>query len=173
MKNKESQVEAFETMDESFKELASMLTFRDKDKERRDRELAKQAGTLTEEDREMAAWDKEMKTYLFERRVKATDRTKTPEEIATEEAERLHELETRRLARMNGDFDNDDFSDISDADDGPKGSKRKKRKPNPSGDDLGDDWDDDEDDKDELETRFTADGLVLVDKDGRGGSKSG
>ena len=30
----------------------------------------------------MADWDKEMKTYLFERRVTATDRTKTPEEIA-------------------------------------------------------------------------------------------
>ena len=28
--------------------------------------------------------------YLFERKVKATDRTKTPEEIAKEEADKLH-----------------------------------------------------------------------------------
>jgi nucleolar protein 14 len=49
-----------------------------------------------------------------ERKVAATDRTRTPDEIAQDEADRLHELETRRLARMNGDqvSDDDEVSNI-------------------------------------------------------------
>merc|ERR1712087_831496 len=108
--------EKFEALDESFKELASLLQFRDKDQEYKLNLERKKKGLLTEEEKEMDAWDREMKTYQFERKVAATDRTKTPEEIAKEEAERLHELETRRLARMNGDFDDDDLSDVSDDD---------------------------------------------------------
>jgi nucleolar protein 14 len=106
---------------------------------------------------------------LFERKVKATDRTKTPEEIAREGAERLHELETRRLARMNGDFDQDDFSDISD--DEGKGKRRKKSKSKPkkskarNPDEL-DDSDNEEKDNKGMDVRFTADGLVYIDKDG-------
>jgi len=55
---------------------------------------------------------RDFKTNEFDRKVDATDRTKTSEEIAKEESEHLHELETRRLARMNGDFDDEDLSDI-------------------------------------------------------------
>ena len=115
--------------------------------------------------------------YLFERKVKATDRTKTPEEIAKEEAEKLHELETRRLARMNGDFDEDDLSDISDDEEGggkkrrrgkDKLKSKKKQKGEVGGDDLGDSDDDEYGEKDdEHEVRFTADGLVYIDKDGK------
>jgi len=119
--------------------------------------------------------------YLFERKVKATDRTKTPEEIAKEEAEKLHELETRRLARMNGDFDEDDLSDISDDEEGGAsgGKKRrrekkdkklkakKKQRGESGGDDLGDSDDDDDKKDDDHEVRFTADGLVYVDKEGK------
>ena len=57
--------------------------------------------------------------FLFERKVKATDRTKTPEEIAKEEATKLHALESKRLARMEGDFlSEDEFSDISTDEEG-------------------------------------------------------
>jgi len=180
LKRKEDQVETFETMDESFAELAGLLQFRDKERERVEKSEKRKRGLLDVEEMEMDAWDKEMKEYLFERKVKATDRTKTPEEIAKEEAEKLHELETRRLARMNGDFDDDDLSDISDdeAGGGSSSAKRrrrekdklkskKKQKGESGGDDLGDS--DDEDDKkdDEHEVRFTADGLVYIDKDGK------
>jgi len=183
-KNREEQLETFESLDESFKELAGLLQFRDKEKEKKAKMEAKRAGTLSREDEEMDAWDKEMKTYLFERRVKATDRTKTPEETAKEEAERLHELETRRMARMNGDFEDDDLSDISEDEDGRgrKGRKLQKEKAkkkkqavvakkNSSRSDHRnpDELDSDEEaaTNDELEVRFTADGLVYVDSDGK------
>lgn len=171
MKAKEDQVETFETMDESFKELASMLQFRDKQKERSEREEAKRKGLLSEADKEMAEWDKEMKEYLFERKVKATDRTKTPEEKAKEEAERLHELETRRIARMNGDFEDDDFSDISE--DEASGKKRRKKKKvgkkNGSKVRNPDELDDSEEEEegDSLTARFTADGLKYFNKEGK------
>jgi nucleolar protein 14 len=193
-------VETFETMDESFGELAKLLQFRDKEQERVERTEKKKRGELSADDVEMDAWDKEMKVclffvtcavrrvdvnlqfltattldqqeYLFERKVKATDRTKTPEEIAKEEADRLHELETRRLARMNGDFDEDDLSDISDDEmagrRGKRGKKDKKKKNksdrglNPE--ELSDS--DDEENGDSREVRFTAAGLVYLNKDG-------
>ena len=145
-----------------------MLNFRDKETVRREYFKAKKEGTLSAEDIEMDDWDKEMKGYLFERKVKATDRTKTPDEIAKEEADRLHELETRRLARMNGDFDNDNFSDISD--DEAKSKKSKKRKASKKKEKSrlknSDELDSEDEENDDLTTRFTADGLVYVDKDG-------
>ena len=109
----------------------------------------------------------------------ATDRTKTPEEIAKDEAKRLHELETRRLARMSGDFEKDDFSDISD-DEGDSGAKRKKRgkkaskKSGATSARNPDELDsDEEEDSNELEAKFTADGLVYVDKEGNIVKKAG
>lgn len=166
LKSKEQQAEAFETMDESFKDLAQLLQFRDKKQERKERESLKAQGLLPKEDQDMQDWDKEMKEYLFERKVKATDRTKTPEEIAKEEADRLHKLETRRMARMNGDFEDDEFSDIS-GDEG--GSKKKKKKPSKNSTATAEKLDDsdDEDHRDnEAKVRFTSEGLVHVDKDG-------
>ena len=69
------------------------MNFRDEEKDRKENREALKAGTLSAEEKEMDHWEKEMKGYLvFDRKVKATDRTKTPEEIAKEEAERLHEL---------------------------------------------------------------------------------
>ena len=55
--------DTFENMDESFKEIASMLQFRDKQQERKQREEARRTGTLTEDDKDMAEWDKEMKVW--------------------------------------------------------------------------------------------------------------
>ena len=171
--------ETFETMDESFAELAQLLQFRDKEKERVKRAEARKEGKLSTEDKEMDAWDREMKGYLFERKVKATDRTKTPEEVAKEEAERLHALESKRLARMAGDFlSEDEFSDVSDdeAEGGKrkrarKGKKKEGTKKKKSDHSNPEELRDSEDEsagkkKEEHEVRFTADGLVYVDKVG-------
>jgi len=178
MKRKADQEDTFETMDTSFAELAQLLTFRDKEQERVKTVKGRKEGTLDETEMEMDAWDKEMKTYLFERKVKATDRTKMPEEIAKNEADRLHAMESKRLARMAGDFlSEDEFSDISE-DEAAGGGRRKRRKAvkkdvvtkkrdghsNPE--ELSDS-EDDGDKKKEPEVRFTADGLVYVDTDGK------
>ena len=69
-KSKEQQVETFEALDENFKELASLLTFRDKEQEYKRNKERKQKGLLTQEEKEMDAWDKEMKVcknvlYIF------------------------------------------------------------------------------------------------------------
>jgi nucleolar protein 14 len=158
-------------MDEEFAQLAGLLQFRDKEKDIRDHVQAKRNGTLSEADQEFVEWDKEMKQYIhLERKVKATDRTKTAEELAKEEAERLQELETRRLARMNGDFEKDDFSDIDlddiDFNDGGAWKNRrmakKARVDHPEALDNDSDGEDD-DGKAKIQTRFTADGLVQVD----------
>ncbi|GAX18342.1 nucleolar protein 14 [Fistulifera solaris] len=164
MQSKEHQAERFAALDESFDQIAAQLQFRDKEKEIRQHLASKREGTLSPEDAEMADWDKEMKEYLHvQRKVKASDRTKTPEEIAKEEAERLHKLETRRLARMNGDFEDDDFSDLSDNE--TKGKRKRRKKDNANPEELSDS-DDDETDDEKVTTRFTADGLVRVNKDG-------
>lgn len=59
-------VETFETMDESFAELAQLLKFRDKEQERKEKYQAKKEGNLSVEDKEMDAWDKEMKVCLIQ-----------------------------------------------------------------------------------------------------------
>ena len=117
--------------------------------------------------------------YLFERKVKATDRTKPPEEVAKDEADRLHALESKRLARMAGDLlSEDELSDIS-GDEGTAGGRRTRRgrrgkdgagrgkaRDGPAGpEELSDS--DDGGAEEEPEARFTADGLVYVDRDGR------
>lgn len=193
--SKERQEETFESLDQGFDELAQLLQFRDKEKDRKANIEKKRlvAGAGQDElnknnknsginkskndnddmDQEMAEWDKEMKTYLFERKVKATDRTKTPEEIAKTEADRLHELETKRLARMNGDFEHDHLSDISDAEGGDglprtkRQKKEKKKRASAGAEALDDSDDDDNQEEDNFKVKFTADGLVYVDKDGK------
>lgn len=166
MQSKEKQIETFSALDESFAELKGVLEFRDKESEIRKHIMEKREGKLSDEDKEFDDWDKEMKEYMYtERKVKATDRTRTPEEIAKEEADRLHELETRRLARMNGDFDNDECSDVSDDEtENPRRRKRPKVK-NTNPEELSDDENID-DHENSLTTRFTADGLVEVDNTG-------
>ena len=195
LKRKENQAETFETMDESFAELAQLLNFRDKEQERVQRSNDRRNGQLSKDDMEMDDWDKEMKEYLFTtKKAKATDRTKTPEELAKEQADKLHALESKRLARMAGDFlSEDEFSDISDDDgeggsgrrrkrrerekkddNGKKKSQKKKKKSNHfNPEELGDSDENDEDEEDEgntnkqkREVRFTPDGLVYVDKQG-------
>ena len=77
---------------------------------------------------------------------------------------------------MNGDFDDDDLSDISE-DEGPRKKSKKKKnedKKKKTGPHNPDELDsEDEIDKDELEVRFTPDGLVYVDKNGKVVKKAG
>jgi nucleolar protein 14 len=156
---KEEQVDHFEAMDQSFQDLSGLLQFRDKEQEIRQRAQARREGAVPADDQEYDDWDREMKQYLYStRKVAATDRTKTPEEIAQEEAERLRQLETRRLARMNGDIDDE-------LDDHHSKGKRKHRVS--TADALDDDDDDDEEEAtNQRTTRFTSEGLVYVDRDG-------
>ena len=180
MQRKENQTETFETMDESFVELSKLLSFRDKEAERIHKREARAKGVLSLEEKEMDDWEKEMKTYLFERKVKATDRTKTPEEIAKAKADELHAMESKRLARMAGDFLSDDeFSDVSDDEDGGKGGKKRKRRSGDKGkstkskkslkdysnpEEMDDDNDENEGNEKKRGVRFTADGLMYVDE---------
>ena len=64
LKRKEDQVETFETMDESFAELAGLLQFRDKERERVEKSEKRRKGLLDVEEMEMDAWDKEMKVSV-------------------------------------------------------------------------------------------------------------
>ena len=53
-------------------------------------------------------YDKLLKEFVFDKKATATERTKTPEEIAREKAEKLEALERQRRARADGlteDFD--------------------------------------------------------------------
>ncbi|KAI1917168.1 nucleolar complex protein 14 [Ophidiomyces ophidiicola] len=65
------------------------------------------AALLDGKDREVAdkEYDQRLKQMAFDKRSKPSDRTKTEEEIAEEEANRLRELEKERLKRMQGEDD--------------------------------------------------------------------
>jgi nucleolar protein 14 len=169
MQTKEAQEDTVEKMDEAFGELSQLLQFRKNEKAPVIRPKP------TEEEIGMKEWNLEMKQIMMKpKRAAATDRTKTPEEIAKEESERLHEMETRRLARMNGDFEQDDLDDIS-MDGNKKKSKsskkqqqqqrKKEKRDQRNPEELSDS--DDEPETPEHEAVFTADGLVYVDKDGK------
>ncbi|KAK9325544.1 nucleolar protein 14 [Lipomyces orientalis] len=72
-------------------------------------------------------YDEHVREMAFDRRAKPSDRTKTEEEIAEENAKKLKELEAQRLRRMRGEVSEEE-------DDGtPKGRA-------PQADDLGDDF---------------------------------
>lgn len=159
MQAKEAQVETVEKLDEEFAELSNLLLFR------KDQPRSTKTAIPTEEEKDMNEWNSEMKQMMFKPKLRATDRTKTPEEIAKDEASRLHELETRRIARMRGDFaDNDDLSDIS-MDGAGKRQKTKRRIAARNPDELSDS-EDSGSEIDKLEARFTPDGLKYVDRAG-------
>ena len=65
LKRKENQVDTFDNMDKSFDELAQLLSFRDKERERKERFERKREGKLTEVEVEMDDWDKEMKVCII------------------------------------------------------------------------------------------------------------
>ena len=65
LKRKENQVDTFDNMDKSFDELAQLLSFRDKESERKERFERKKEGKLSEVEVEMDDWDKEMKVCYY------------------------------------------------------------------------------------------------------------
>lgn len=84
-----------------------------------------------------AEYSQFVKTLAFEARAKPKDRTKTEDELAMEEKERLEEAEAKRLRRMRGE----------ESDNEESGAKRRKVDSRREGDDLGDDFiDEDEED---------------------------
>jgi len=166
---KEEQVSKFEEADEGFDELRGLLNFRDREKEKdekSDRKKLIRKGEVEQDSDE--EWDMEMRSYLFDKKAKATDRTKTPEELAKEEHSRLEELERKRINRMNWVFDGDDVSDVEMDSDVEEEGRRRKAEQLRGDDQLGDD----DEEKGEggkrgnIEMRFTADGLKYIDGDG-------
>ncbi|KAH9309727.1 hypothetical protein KI387_037638, partial [Taxus chinensis] len=88
-------------------------------------------------------YDKLVREMVLDIRGHASERTKTPEETAQEERERLEALEKERSKRM---FDNEDSDDDDDNEKNMSESKRRtqKRMKMLSGDDLGDSFVSDE-----------------------------
>lgn len=76
-------------------------------------------------------YDQFVRALAYEARAKPKDRTKTEEEIAADEKERLEEAEAKRLRRMRGE-------DSEDEEDG--GRKKRKADRAPDADDLDDDF---------------------------------
>ncbi|RHZ78671.1 hypothetical protein Glove_158g41 [Diversispora epigaea] len=75
-------------------------------------------------------YDRHVRELAFEKRGRPTDRTKTEEEIALEEKEKLEKLESARKRRMEGpDSESEDEKD-----------KHKRQKREPIADDLEDDY---------------------------------
>ncbi|KAJ0914219.1 putative nucleolar protein [Helianthus annuus] len=84
------------------------------------------------------AYDKLLNEMVLDMRARPSNRTKTPEELAQDEKERLEELEEERQKRMHAADDTSDDDD--DADDDHVNSTSKKLT-SISGDDLGDSFD--------------------------------
>ncbi|EMS51472.1 hypothetical protein TRIUR3_21500 [Triticum urartu] len=88
------------------------------------------------------AYDKLVKEMVMDQRARPSDRTKTPEELAQEEKERLEKLEKERHKRMLGTAESSDEED-DDSEDGDHHMRADNSKPI-SGDDLGDSFSFDE-----------------------------
>ncbi|KAG2536727.1 hypothetical protein PVAP13_9NG215300 [Panicum virgatum] len=84
-------------------------------------------------------YEKMVKEMVMDQRARPSDRTKTPEEIAQEEKERLEKLEEERQKRMLGTADSSDEDDDNEDDNHMKLDNSKPI----SGDDLGDSFTDD------------------------------
>ncbi|RLN40216.1 nucleolar protein 14 isoform X2 [Panicum miliaceum] len=84
-------------------------------------------------------YEKMVKEMVMDQRARPSDRTKTPEEIAQEEKERLEKLEGERQKRMLGTADSSDEDDDNEDDNHMKLDNSKPI----SGDDLGDSFTDD------------------------------
>ena len=84
---------------------------------------------------EMMSYDAALREMVYDKRSKPTERTKTEEEIATEEMERLQKLEEDRLKRMRGEE--------TEVEKGDQNGRVRRE-----GDDLDDDFVPDDEDED-------------------------
>ena len=101
---KEEQESSRELLDSAFKDIVSagMLDFKPKGRDRSEvrKEEEAQIGSG-----DYLGYDTAMRSMAFDAKAAASDRTKTPEEIAVAERKRLEELEAERLRRMRGEPD--------------------------------------------------------------------
>ncbi|KAG0148425.1 hypothetical protein CROQUDRAFT_410791 [Cronartium quercuum f. sp. fusiforme G11] len=88
-----------------------------------------------EERKDEDTYDRFVRELAFDARAKPSDRLKTAEEEALEEADRLRVMEQKRLSRMRGMDDEDD-----DDDEHRSRNKSGKAKRKPQADDLEDDF---------------------------------
>ncbi|KAE9035710.1 hypothetical protein PR003_g8606 [Phytophthora rubi] len=117
-KNKTSQEDATDKLDEGFADLRGLLEFRPtraNGKELLPKEPMDEFDTLTRE-------------FAFEAKAKATERRMSPEEAATKERDRLAALEKKRVARMHGADEDDSDSEGEGKHKGKKKSKDKTPK---------------------------------------------
>ncbi|POM78999.1 Nucleolar protein [Phytophthora palmivora] len=117
-KNKTSQEDATDKLDEGFADLRGLLEFRPT--------RANGKELLPKEP--MDDFDKLTREFAFEAKAKATERRMSPEEAAAKERDRLAELEKNRVARMHGADEDDSDSDDDGKRKGKKGKKKKKEK---------------------------------------------
>lgn len=94
------------------------------------------------EDDDEYDYDHIVHQLAFDKRAKPTDRTKTEEELALEEVERLQKQEKDRVRRMRGVPDDDE-------EEGEEGKRKSKKRRVADADDLEDDFDLDDDDEEE------------------------
>ncbi|RLN53446.1 hypothetical protein BBJ29_007029 [Phytophthora kernoviae] len=120
-KNKSSQEDATDKLDEGFADLRGLLEFRPT--------RANGKEILPKEP--MDDFDKLTRELAFEAKAKATERRMSPEEAATKERDRLAELEKKRMARMHGADDDDSDSDDGGKRKGKKGKKKAKKEKTP------------------------------------------
>ncbi|KAK9318455.1 nucleolar protein 14 [Lipomyces starkeyi] len=117
-KAKEEDLEAIESLDGELHDLQSLLF---------QTSTSVQPGSVREDAERDTEYDAHVREMVFDRRAKPSDRTKTEEEIAEENARRLMELEEQRLRRMKGEVSEEE-------DDG------RKTRLVPEADDLSDDF---------------------------------
>lgn len=91
-----------EELNEEFDELRGILFSEDQ---------SKQPESHLDDGNANRDYDLLVQDLICEKRAKPTDRLKTPEEIALEERNKLETLEKERLARMNGNYANEDESE--------------------------------------------------------------
>ncbi|CAI5721107.1 unnamed protein product [Peronospora destructor] len=112
-KNKNSQEDATDKLDQGFADLRGLLEFRPT------RANGKDVIPVQMDD-----FDKLTRELVYEAKAKATERRMSPEETAAKERDRLAQLEKKRVLRMHGA----DADDIDSDDAGKRMSKKDKRK---------------------------------------------
>jgi len=117
-------IEEIQTLDAEMHELQSVL-----------RSIKRTPAERPLKTQEMISYDAALREMVYDKRSKPTERTKTEEEIAEEEMEKLQKLERERLQRMRGEIVDDD-------------EKLQTRASRREGDDLEDDFIPDEGDED-------------------------
>ncbi|EIW69706.1 hypothetical protein TREMEDRAFT_20830, partial [Tremella mesenterica DSM 1558] len=128
---KELDIDLREELDEDIDELRALL--QDSAPASGPSTLSRRMQLLKEQDEQDADgnYDQVVKTLAFDARAKPKNRTKTEEELAVEEKERLEEAEAKRLKRMRGEPDSDEEEE---------GDKRRKTEKRGEADDLDDDF---------------------------------